>query len=175
MLSVAAVLALAQVSNDWKLYGTTAFGKAIVPFLGSEDPRSHWTLGVQAAKPEPRFRFKKLRADLFVEAYYEDSSSPGASQQPPNQTDAAGVLFGARYRFGSGFFDLGWGLQYTDQRSVDISSRLSSTPNATIGFFFDIKGREYLAGLRFVHISNAGLSGNNQGTNQIGFFFAVRF
>jgi hypothetical protein len=81
----------------------------------------------------------------------------------------------ARYRFHSVFFDLGWGLQYTDQRTVDISSRLSSTPSATLGVSIPSGEREFLLGVRFTHISNAGSSGNNQGCNQLGFFAAVKF
>lgn len=176
MFALLATTSFAKVlASEPRWYLTGAGGRALVPFLGSEDPRDYYTIGLAYAIPERKFRFRKNRAELVLEAYYERSRSPGASEQPPNGTDAYGLLAMARYRFGAGFFDLGWGLQYTDQRTVDISSRLSSTPTCTLGVISVVGGREVLLGVRFTHISNGGLAGNNQGSNQFGLFGAFRF
>ena len=158
-----------------KWYITTSAGRAVADFLGSEDPRRHNSFGIAYARREPKLRFRNLKAELVTEAYYERSMSPGASQQPPNRTDAWGLMTYARYRKGLLFFDIGWGTQYVDQRTVDLSGRLNSSPNFTIGVSLDSAERELLVGLRLMHISNAGLQGNNQGVNQVSIFAALRF
>lgn len=173
----AILIALSMVAPpaDNDFYLTASGSRALVPFLGSEDPRWSRTVGLAYGQNNRRLRFRNTPGRLFVEGYYERSGSPGASQQPPNQTDAYGVVTYARYRSGRLFFDIGWGIQYTDQRTVDISSRLSSTPIGSMGVAFQTGQSEILAGLRFIHISNAGLGGNNQGSNQLGFFVSMGF
>ena len=160
-------------SKSW--YLTSFAGVGLAPFMGSEDPRTFGSIGIAFARPERRLRSRQYRAELVLEGYYERSTSPGIYENLPNGTDAVGVLAMARYRHKSMFVDIGWGFQYTDQRTVDVSGRLSSTPNATIGVVTRAFDRELLIGLRYVHISNAGLSGNNQGSNRLGLFGAMRY
>lgn len=151
-------------------------GRSLPEFVGSEDHRKYQYLGVAYARPEPRLRFRRYKAEIVLEGYYERSHSPGASEQAMNTTDAWGVMAYARYRFGGQFFfDIGWGAQYVDQRTVDLSSRLNSTPNLALGIAIPDGNREVLFGVRLLHVSNAGLSGNNQGLNNLGIFAAVKF
>ncbi|MEQ1822087.1 MAG: acyloxyacyl hydrolase [Fimbriimonadaceae bacterium] len=117
---------------------------------------------------------------VYVEGYYHRSVSPGASEQPPNGTDAYGILNFVRYELTpekrtSFYFDIGVGLQYADQRTVDLSGRLSSTPTLGIGVAFRGTDATYYLGARFFHLSNAGFQGNNQGQNQVLITFGVKF
>ncbi|MFN8220655.1 MAG: acyloxyacyl hydrolase [Fimbriimonadales bacterium] len=172
-LAVLALAAHAPAQSRWQI--VLNFGKSLENFLGSEDPRPYRHVGVAYSRPERRLRYRHLNAELVLEGYYERSTSHGVSDQPPNGTDAYGMIGYARYRTQRLVWDIGWGLQYTDQRTVDISSRLSSTPVLAVSYSFPTKDTEILVGLRFMHISNAGLGGNNQGSNQLGPFVAFRF
>ena len=156
-------------------YLTFSSGRALVPFLGSEDPRWFHSAGLAYGKREPRLRFGRHRGDLFLEGYYERSGGHGASQTLPNKTDGYGVMAYGRYRLGKFFVDIGWGLHYVDQRTVDLSTRLLSTPMTSLGYIVHSGSQEFLVGLRYLHLSNAGTDGNNQGANQLGFFAAMRF
>lgn len=163
-------------AQEGKWYLHIRGGKALEPFLGSEDPREFLSVGMSYARPDPRLRFRRHLAEFVMEAQFERSHSHGASGQPANYTDSVGIAAAARYRWGKNFFlDIGWGLQYSDQRTVDLNSRLNSTPFVGGGLSFRHRGSEYLVGARFFHLSNAGLEGDNQGSNQLGFFLAVQF
>lgn len=155
-------------------------GGSLVPFLGAEDPRTMRGFGIQYARPNRRLRFRQIPAELVFEGNYTWSSSPGVSQQPANSTDAYGLMAFARYRWpakrGVSFYaDIGWGLQYASMRTVDLNSRLNSTPILGAGLAFRAGDQEVLLGARFVHISNAGLEGDNQGQNQFAATVTVRF
>jgi hypothetical protein len=156
-------------------------GRAIPEFLGSEDPRRAHGVALGVVLNAPRsLRWGRLVPKVFVEGYYHRSVSPGASEQPPNGTDAYGILHFIRYELTpekptSFYFDIGMGLQYADQRTVDLSGRLSSTPTLGIGVAFRSSGLTYYLGARFFHISNAGFQGNNQGQNQTLITFGVKF
>jgi hypothetical protein len=156
-------------------------GRAIPEFLGSEDPRRAHGIGLGVVLDAPHFlRWGRLKPKLYVEGYYHRSVSPGASEQPPNGTEAYGILQFARYELTpnkpvSFYFDIGMGLQYADQRTVDLSGRLSSTPMLGIGLALKSSSVTYYVGARFFHISNAGFQGNNQGQNQTLITFGVKF
>ena len=96
-------------------------------------------------------------------------------------TKAFGILamsrwHGRRDARGQGFFlDLGWGLQIADRRSLDLDSRLNSTPVVGFGTTLPLGAQELMIGLRYLHVSNAGLVGRNQGSNQFFLTAGVRF
>jgi hypothetical protein len=91
---------------------------------------------------------------------------------PQLKTTGSGVLVMARWRWRSGshwplYADVGWGLQYQKPRTVDLDTRLNSTPTFGIGFRI-IQEREIgMIGVRFIHASNAGIVGANQGQNTL--------
>lgn len=163
------------------LYVEGFAGQSIVGWLGSEDPRKAWGLGVGVFMPGPhRFRYRGFVPELLVQGYYHRTTTPGASGVPANGTDAYGVLALLRYSKVltsdvSLYFDWGLGLQYADMRTVDLSGRLSSTPTLGIGLSFDTASLKWMAGIRYLHISNAGLQGNNQGQNQMLLTLGLRF
>lgn len=166
---------LVAPSNYFNLYG----GQSMT-ILGSEDRRTGFGVGLGYGRPEPRFAFRGVGAQLVGELYYDHSSSPGASGQGPNQSESIGVLVYAQYRWpkrrGLGLFaSMGWGIQYTNQTSVDLDSHLNSTPMIGLGASWDTGDGEASIGLRFFHISNGGQVGNNQGQNQLFLVYSWRY
>ena len=158
----------------------TVFGGQSYEILGSEDVRQAWGMGIQWVRSERALRFKGFMADLVMEGYFLDSTSKGASQMPPNRTLAFGGLAMARYKWPvkndvRGYLEIGWGLQYTPETSVDLDSNINSTPVLGFGASIQRSGHEFLVGLRYLHISNAGIRGNNQGQNGLNLLFGMSF
>lgn len=156
-------------------------GEAIIAWLGSEDRRKAHGFGVGYYLPAPRrLRYRGFVPELLIQGYHHRSTSPGASGVGPNGTDAYGVMALARYTFArqrgiEWVFDMGTGMQYADMRTVDLSGRLSFTPTFGLGVALGEGRSQLLVGVRYLHISNAGLQGNNQGQNQILLTVGVRF
>lgn len=156
------------------------FGGQSMTILGSEDRRTGFGLGIGFGRPEPQFRIRGIRSQLVCEAYYDHTSSRGASGFGPNQADSFGLLAYGLWRWpkkrGLGLYaTAGWGLQYTNRTSVDLDSKINSTPMLGLGVSWDTGGGEGSIGLRFVHISNAGFVGRNQGQNQLYVVYSWRF
>jgi len=161
-------------------YYIQIFGGQSMTILGSEDRRTGFGVGLAYGRNEPRFAISGASSELVYEAYYDQTRSPGASGQGPNSSYSYGVLAYARYRWpkkrGWGLYaTAGWGLQYTDRTSVDLDSHINSTPMLGLGVAFDTGDGEGTIGLRFLHISNAGLVGRNQGQNQLFLVYSWNF
>ena len=181
LIFAALLCATATAAAQDSRWGVRAsFGPAWL-LLGSEDIREGISLGVNYSMPHPRLRFRSHHGELEMEAYAAYTSSTGASSKPPNRTLAGGLLAMGRYKGRSrngvaGYIEIGWGLQYADQRTVDLNSRLNSTP--TFGFGVATKtpdGHQAYIGVRLMHISNGGLSGDNQGQNFFMGTLSVKF
>jgi len=155
-------------------------GKSMI-MLGSEDVRFGGGLSYAFGRPEKRFQLGQIPAQLVYEGYVDATHSNGANGCSPNSTIAVGGLAYARWRWpldrhgNSMFFDLGWGLQLADEPTVDLSSDLNSTPVLDIGGIHRAGKLEYLAGLRVLHISNAGTDRPNYGQNELFLMFGVRY
>jgi hypothetical protein len=67
------------------------------------------------------------------------------------------------------------GIQYNNRPSVDLSGLWMSTPTLGIGYVIPWMDDAVVASVRWMHISNAGTSGNNQGQNQLQFMLSYRF
>ncbi len=166
-----------RTSHSW--YFSGFFGQSLHIF-GSEDLRTGGGFSIGYGRPEPRFRYKTIPAQFLVEGYVDHTASAGHGGDEPNKTNAAGVLFMARYRFPTRvnfgtYFDIGMGLQAADKTTVDLNSQYNTTPVAGGGFTFRKGSKEWLVGLRFLHISNGGTHRPNQGQNQLYGTIAVRF
>lgn len=147
--------------------------------LGSEEVRRGYTLGLQYEVPRSEKRFFGHDAKLVLEGYYGNNSRGVLDLEPPSRLLNAGFL--AFYRFRKHMdgqtdwiIDVGWGLAYGSQRTRDLDSRLNSTPTLSLWISHGPRDREVMYGLRFMHLSNAGLVGHNQGQNQVYFSFAFR-
>ena len=177
--TLGAALALAAPASDPSPWMGWVFGGRSIQVLGGEDTRYVLGAAVQHISPHPRLRFRRQPGELVLEATYHTSHSRGASQQPPNVSNSYALLAMGRYTRPWGpnrsFFELGWGLQYANRRTVDLSGRLSSTPTVGGGIVFDWAGQEWWLALRLQHVSNAGFEGNNQGQNQLLGMVGFRF
>jgi hypothetical protein len=145
------------------------FGLKSFRVLGTADDRYGEGFGIGYGRPEPRFSLKQIKAQLEYEAYYDQTDS----SMYHTGTYAEGLLGVARWywprdRHGRGFYaDLGFGFQYANTQTFDLDTRLNSTPITGFGGVFRANGREYLVGLRWLHISNAGTDRPNRGQNEL--------
>lgn len=162
-------------------YFTGFYGQA-AQVLGTSDIRAGFGFAVGHGKPEPRFRYAALPAQLVYEFYVDTTQSPGVDLNPANRTYAVGALAISRWfwpvdKIGNYmFFDIGWGLQYADKTTVDLDSQLNSTPVIGFGGLFPLtNGNEFMLGVRLLHVSNAGTKGHNLGQNEILLTLGVRF
>jgi len=149
--------------------------------FGSQDPRYGGGILFGYGRPEPRFQLGQIPAQLVYEGYADETRSPGAGGESPNETFAVGVLGLSRWRWpldknGNGVYvDLGWGLQFANQATIDLDSELNSTPVLGFGGTFKSGTQEYMIGLRYLHISNAGFKKPNDGQNELLLTFGVRY
>ncbi len=163
-------------SSNFILIG--GFGQSLT-ILGSEEERRGYTLGLQYEVPKTRIRAFGHNAQLVLEGYYGNNSRGVLDLEPPSRLVSAGFL--AFYRFRKHLdgdtaylFDIGWGLTYGNAKTRDLDSRLNSTPTLSLWISHGPKHREFMYGLRYMHLSNAGLVGHNQGQNQLYFTFGIR-
>jgi len=161
-------------------YVTGFFGQSQIIF-GSEDGRFGGGIAYGYGQPEPRFTHGLIAGQLVYEGYVDHTQSDGGSGYPANNTLAGGVLAFGRWRWpmdreGNGVYaDLGWGFQMASQTTLDLESDFNSTPVAGFGGVFKDGAKEYLIGLRFLHISNAGLVKPNYGQNELFITFGFRY
>jgi len=148
------------------IWGETSKNKI---FMGSEDPRRGGGFAVQYVAPWSRLRYGTVQGLLCWEAYYTRTAGGDNDGAPVDIAHAYGLMATARYErplLGrvSFYAELGWGLQVVDRRTIDLSSRINSTPTIGLGIVFP--GNQLYVGWRWQHVSNAGTNGNNQGQNQ---------
>lgn len=153
---------------------------ANAPILGSQDERVGLTLGVQWARPEKRLTMYGKRIYLVFETQIAHTYGGGWRARPRDKTWTIATLGLGRYetRGPSGrgtYFEAGWGLHWASDYTWDLDSRISSTPTAGAGILVRHGNNDYQLGLRWYHISNAGLRGSNQGQNQFLLMLGVRF
>lgn len=164
-------------SRYWFGSGTVVMGQDVI---GSEDVRRGGMYGIGYARPEPRFTFQGNRAQIAGELYYMFTRGYGYEFQPVDHLHNWGLTVRARYwqrwiRGMDTYLDLGWGLSYGNKRTVDMDARLNSTPFIGVGTAVSFLRSELHLGVRWWHMSNAGLVGNNQGHNSIQYVIAYRF
>ncbi len=145
--------------------------------MGSEDIRHGWCLGAIYAKPEPRFSNSWESGDLAYAAYItETHSTRNISGRHSDGVGLIAMMHVHRMLTESWgyYYSLGWGLQYVSKASVDLDSQLNSSPVLGFGVISFWGKREIRIGFDYLHLSNAGLQGSNQGQNQLFFSVATR-
>ncbi len=158
----------------------TIFGGQNWLILGSEDPRSGWGFSYGYARKEPRLKWWGMDGELIWEGYYLRSDSDGVNGLPPVPTHAYGLLLTARYRWKWGraygvYFDYGFGVQYVDRTSNDLTLHWNTTPALGYGLLMRRGPDEYHFGVRLLHASNGGRRLPNPGQNFAVATFGVRF
>ena len=152
-----------------------------IPILGSDETRRGFGICVEYERPEPKFVFPKGVGDLVWEGYIESTYGGPDGGNRRDRLNALGILAMARWRWHQSqrslafFTDLGWGFVIGNRTTVDLDSQVNSTPLLDFGIALGPRQREWLVGLRFLHMSDAGLKGRNQGQNQVHLFVAKRY
>jgi hypothetical protein len=164
---------------DRAWYGGTYGGRSVI-ILGSEDLRAGGGFFVAYSRNERQLRFEDRPGEFVIEGYFGQTRSNGVKDRPPNLTTELGLVGLARYRYPwtgslSTFIDVGWGLQYTSQRTNDLNSRLNSSPIIGYGVSIPTHGTELTISLRLLHLSNAGMAPPNKGQNQLLLSVGMRF
>ncbi len=174
---IAACLCSVAFGQKSRFYLSGFAGQSVIVF-GSSDPRTTggggigYTFGNVA-----RLRWGKHHGELNMEAYYDYSKSNGVKKFPANSSSGYGLIAYSRYYWTpkdapDSFLDIGWGVQFLSQASHDLESKVNSTPFIGFGIVMGKDHPRAYVGARFMHISNGGTVGNNQGQNQI--FFLVQ-
>lgn len=169
-----------RTEDEWSKTGNSfyigAFGGESAIILGSNEIRSGGGITFGYGRPDPKLRIWSIPAQNCLELSVDSTHGRGSYESTPNDRVGVNLLEYARYRFrtrhGVGFFtDLGFGFYFTKE-SFDIPSPVSFTPTAGIGVAIrNGRASELIIGLRFRHISNAGIRGTNNGQN--GFWLTV--
>lgn len=149
-------------------------------WFGSEDARYGYTIAFSVVRPEPRFAFVGRPAQAVWSVYYMNTRGSGFANQPERSMDTVGATIGARYPLGlvlrnEMFLEAGWGLSYSSQNTIDLDSKVNSTPYLGAGFFFNTAGQQWIIGVRWWHMSNAGFRGQNLGMNNMQYTLGIRF
>lgn len=157
---------------------TGSIGRSLL-ILGSEEDLMGVMLGFQYEIPRRKIRFWRADARPVIEAYYQNLTGGPNDGTPNGRLITGGILALARFRSPlegetAWVTGLGWGLQLGSHPTRDLDSRLNSTPVVEFGLSMGKPEREVLLMVRFLHASNAGLKGNNQGQNQTFIYIAVR-
>jgi hypothetical protein len=177
-----ATVSSSQAQSKRKLVIEGFAGNSLGRFLGSEDHRIARGFGVGTTLNAPRkLTIKGTSPDLILLGYRHRSTTQGFYGHPPNGTDAYGILGLSRYQLGkrvngvAWYGEIGFGFQLFDQATIDQSSTWSFSPTFGLGTsIYDSREREFYVGVRFFHLSNAGLRGNNKGQNQLLLTMGVR-
>ncbi len=160
-------------------YAGTFFG-ASQHILGSSEDRLVGGVSLGYGEPERQFRFRNLHAQWVWEGYLLQTDYIGNHPSAPETTYGFGVLSYARYYFKTPstvmvYVDLGWGLQYRDKTSLDLDTRINSTPVIGMGVVVNLFDQDWLVGLRLLHTSNGGTNPPNTGENLLLLTIGARF
>lgn len=160
-------------STYWTL--ETGYNQGL-PFLGSEDARRGELFILSFAKPERAFRYKSSPAQMVQSLLFMRTRASGY----PATADTIGYRIGARYwnRMLPGtdtFIDVGWGLSYTNPRTIDLPNNLNSTPWFGVGLMHNFGGVELVIAIHYAHMSNGGTNNDNQGFNALQYTIGVKF
>ncbi|MCU0317140.1 MAG: acyloxyacyl hydrolase [Fimbriimonadaceae bacterium] len=131
-------------------------------------------------KPEPVFKYRGRQPHLHQEVFFLFTRGGGLNGLPVDNLNTVGYSFGSRLPvpwFGSSasaFVDLGWGFSFSSDTTVDLDSQINSTPYFGVGFDLGGSASHSFLVIRWFHMSNAGLRGENQGMNAVQLLFGLR-
>ncbi|MCW5937590.1 MAG: acyloxyacyl hydrolase [Fimbriimonadaceae bacterium] len=158
---------------SWYVKAGPVFGQS---FIGSEDTRRGAIYAIGYENESGMTRIRNWRGSYGFEFYYMFTKGGGFEHIPVNNMRSYGALFRLTYPVRliprlQTHLELGWGLVYNSITTRDLDSKLNSTP--VVGLVFDVS--PWLFQARFFHMSNGGLKGDNQGSNQFQFLVGYRF
>lgn len=165
--------------HSWRVMAGPVFGQAI---LGSEDARRGQVYYIGKSFYSRRLSARNVPGQFVVETYFNNSLGGGFEPGlPKDQLHVFGITAGFRWyptwvRDHAVYAQIGWGLSWADTTTKDLDSRVNSTPYLGIGTTWAMGGG--LRGVfevRYFHMSNAGLVGHNQGSNQIQYLLGIQF
>lgn len=172
---LAAGTALATAQDGGKYHTTGLWAGRSIQVFGSHEFRDSLAVSLGYARPDRRIRKGPVDGHLVYEAYFEFNDNAGDAEiEHPYQTGALGGLAICRWDQGKMYFDLGFGAQVQDHIGKDLPSFINTTPMLGFGWKGVDGPQNWMLGVRFLHISNAGTHKKNAGQNQLLITFMVK-
>jgi hypothetical protein len=146
-----------------------------VEILGTSEARYGVGLGIEWGRPArvvPTSNGLAAREEVHLRLFRSFTSDEGF--------DGLVAGFGSRWHFTSGrmkngYFEIGSGVGITDGVSIDVNSHFNFVSFLGAGFFFNGDDHAPRFGIRWVHVSNAGIEPPNRGLNQFEAVYGIRF
>jgi|SRR5688500_8607387 len=146
-----------------------------VQILGTSEVRYGVGIGIEWGRPSriaPSSNSFAARESAYLRLFRSFTSDEGF--------DGLVAGFGTRWhatsgRLKNGYFEIGSGIAVTDGVSIDVNSHFNFVSFLGGGFFFTNSFTSPRFGLRWVHVSNAGIESPNRGLNQVEAVFGFRF
>ncbi len=142
--------------------------------LGTSEIRYGISAGMEWNRPSKRLRIKDtilaqeaVHLRLFRSFAGDDGFTGIVGGIGARWTGARGVLK-------NGYLELGTGLSLTDGISIDVNSQLNFVSFIGGGMYFSDDPSATRVGIRWSHVSNAGVDPPNRGLNQFELVFGVR-
>jgi hypothetical protein len=165
--------------HSWRVMAGPVLGQAI---LGSEDARRGQVYYIGKSFYSRRLSTRNVPGQVVVETYFNNTLGGGFEPGlPKDQLHAFGLTAGFRFyptwvRGHAVYAQIGWGLCWGDTETKDLDSRFNSTPYVALGTTWAAgAGIRGVFEIRYFHMSNAGLVGHNQGSNQIQYLLGIQF
>lgn len=179
VLMVATISSQAFAQDDQAHYVGATAGQSMI-LLGTTDRRYVIGAFYQYTRHDHALSTKRNPAQLVYELNINTNHGGGYDGYPNDSELAYGAIAFARFHLGRdrgrprAFVDLGEGIQYAQHPTSDLDSVLNSTPILDLGLEVPGRKTDFLLGVRWLHISNAGLKGSNDGQNELLGFIAIR-
>lgn len=146
-----------------------------VEILGTSETRYGVGVGIEWGRPgriAPSSRSWAAREEVHLRVFRSFTGDEGF--------DGLVAGFGTRWhmtggRLKNGYFELGSGIGVTNGVSTDVNAHFNFVSFLGAGFFFTSDANAPRFGLRWVHVSNAGIEPPNRGLNQFEAVFGMKF
>jgi hypothetical protein len=170
-----------QTSVKELTYYTLGFNLRSQEILGSQDTVSGAGFSLAVGRNDPKLRIGNVKAELIWEGYYLQRTDSGLNGIGATEAEAFGFLASARYRwkFRSNmnlFYDVGFGVQWSNHTSHDLPLAFNTTPTLALGLEIKTRGEgAILLGTRLLHVSNGGRKSPNPGQNLLQTFIGFKY
>jgi hypothetical protein len=131
--------------------------------------------GVEWNRPSPRLRLRGTDIVAQESVHLRLFRSFAADEGFTGIVAGVGARWtGSRGSLKNGYVEFGTGLSLTDGISNDVNSHLNFVSFVGGGVYFSDDPSAARVGVRWIHVSNAGVEPPNRGLNQFELVFGVR-
>lgn len=142
--------------------------------LGTSEIRYGISAGMEWNRPSKRLRIKDTvvaQESVYLRLFRSFAGDDGFTGIVAG---IGGRWTGTRGILRNGYLEAGTGLALTDGLSIDINSHINFASFVGGGVYFSDNPSATRIGVRWIHVSNAGVDPPNRGLNQFELVFGVR-